>query len=88
MECPPGCPSRVYDLMQQCWQWNALDRPDFHEIHHGLEHMFQESSITEEVERQLQTGAALQTVIRGYPLFLSDILQLKPIELIIFPLFF
>jgi abelson tyrosine-protein kinase 1 len=54
MECPPGCPSRVYDLMQQCWQWNANDRPTFHEIHHGLEHMFQESSITEEVERQLQ----------------------------------
>lgn len=49
MECPPGCPPRVYDLMQQCWQWNANDRPAFHEIHHALEHMFQESSINEGV---------------------------------------
>lgn len=47
MECPPGCPPRVYDLMQQCWHWNANDRPTFNEIHHGLEHMFQESSINE-----------------------------------------
>ena len=47
MECPPGCPPRIYDLMQQCWQWNANDRPTFNEIHHALEHMFQESSINE-----------------------------------------
>ena len=47
MECPPGCPPRVYDLMQQCWHWSANDRPTFHEIHHALEHMFQESSINE-----------------------------------------
>ncbi len=47
MECPPGCPPRVYDLMQNCWHWSANDRPTFQEIHHALEHMFQESSINE-----------------------------------------
>uniref|UniRef100_A0A2R5LL31 Tyrosine-protein kinase n=1 Tax=Ornithodoros turicata TaxID=34597 RepID=A0A2R5LL31_9ACAR len=60
MECPPGCPARVYELMQQCWQWETTDRPTFQEIHNTLENMFQNSSITEEVERQLekQTPAA------------------------------
>lgn len=47
MECPPGCPPKVYELMRQCWQWAAADRPTFKEIHHSLENMFQESSITE-----------------------------------------
>ncbi|KAK0082840.1 hypothetical protein PV325_009767 [Microctonus aethiopoides] len=56
MECPPGCPPKVYELMRQCWQWSAADRPTFKEIHHSLENMFQESSITEEVEKQLQSG--------------------------------
>ncbi|XP_065074148.1 tyrosine-protein kinase Abl isoform X2 [Ochlerotatus camptorhynchus] len=57
MERPPGCPPEVYELMRKCWQWNAQDRPTFKSIHHDLEHMFQESSITEAVEKQLQ-GAA------------------------------
>ncbi|XP_072930972.1 tyrosine-protein kinase Abl isoform X2 [Epargyreus clarus] len=56
MECPPGCPAAVYELMRGCWQWNAGDRPSFREIHHALEHMFQDNSITEEVEKQLQEG--------------------------------
>ena len=45
MECPPGCPSRIYELMRQCWRWGPADRPTFREIHHSLETMFQESSI-------------------------------------------
>lgn len=60
MECPPGCPPKIYELMRQCWQWNACDRPSFQEIHHALENMFQESSITEEVEKQLQGGGTPQ----------------------------
>ncbi|XP_031364956.1 tyrosine-protein kinase Abl isoform X8 [Apis dorsata] len=59
MECPPGCPPKVYELMRQCWQWSAVDRPTFKEIHHSLENMFQESSITEEVEKQLQGGGEI-----------------------------
>lgn len=47
MECPSGCPPKVYELMRQCWQWSAAERPTFKEIHHSLENMFQESSITE-----------------------------------------
>ncbi|XP_044272395.1 tyrosine-protein kinase Abl isoform X1 [Tribolium madens] len=54
MECPPGCPPKIYELMRQCWQWHTKDRPTFKEIHNSLENMFQESSITEEVEKQLQ----------------------------------
>ncbi|KYN32529.1 Tyrosine-protein kinase Abl [Trachymyrmex septentrionalis] len=59
MECPPGCPTKVYDLMRQCWQWSAAERPTFKEIHLSLENMFQESSITEEVEKQLQGGGEI-----------------------------
>lgn len=47
MECPPGCPPSVYELMRGCWQWNPMDRPSFREVHHALEHMFQDNSITE-----------------------------------------
>ena len=47
MECPPGCPSRVYDLMRQCWNWEPGTRPTFLDIHYAMENMFQESSITE-----------------------------------------
>ena len=47
MECPPGCPTRVYDLMRQCWNWEPAARPAFLEIHYSMENMFQESSITE-----------------------------------------
>ncbi|XP_067145465.1 tyrosine-protein kinase ABL1 isoform X3 [Centruroides vittatus] len=54
MECPPGCPPRVYELMRQCWLWDPMERPTFKDIHHTLETMFQNSSITEEVERQLE----------------------------------
>ncbi|XP_059615056.1 tyrosine-protein kinase Abl [Phlebotomus argentipes] len=62
MDRPPGCPPEVYDLMRQCWQWNAQDRPTFKSIHHALEHMFQESSITEAVEKQLQGVAQVPTL--------------------------
>ena len=58
MECPPGCPARIYDLMKQCWNWEPNERPSFHDIHFAMEHMFQESSITEEVEMQLNNKPA------------------------------
>lgn len=61
MECPPGCPARVYELMRQCWQWETTDRPTFQEIHNTLENMFQNSSITEEVERQLEKQSPAMT---------------------------
>ncbi|CAL4102604.1 unnamed protein product, partial [Meganyctiphanes norvegica] len=54
MDCPQGCPTRVYELMKQCWLWNPGDRPTFSYSHHSLETMFQETSITDEVEQQLQ----------------------------------
>uniref|UniRef100_A0A8D8UXK0 Tyrosine-protein kinase n=1 Tax=Cacopsylla melanoneura TaxID=428564 RepID=A0A8D8UXK0_9HEMI len=60
MECPPGCPPKIYELMRQCWQWLPEDRPTFKEIHHALENMFQESNIIEEVEKQLQGSGTPQ----------------------------
>lgn len=66
MECPPGCPPKIYELMRQCWQWNASDRPSFKEIHHALENMFQESSVTEEVEKQLQGSEGCHTPQMAY----------------------
>lgn len=47
MDCPPGCPPNIYQLMKQCWQWAPNERPSFKEIHHALENMFQESNIIE-----------------------------------------
>ena len=46
MECPPGCPGRVYSLMRECWHWEDGRRPAFRQIHHDMEHMFQVSSST------------------------------------------
>lgn len=51
MEIPPGCPPKIYELMRQCWQWKPNERPTFQEIHHSLENMFQESSITEGIKK-------------------------------------
>ncbi|XP_004916731.1 tyrosine-protein kinase ABL1 isoform X2 [Xenopus tropicalis] len=53
MERPEGCPEKVYELMRECWQWSPLDRPSFAEIHQDFETMFQESSISDEVEKEL-----------------------------------
>ncbi|XP_060809474.1 tyrosine-protein kinase Abl isoform X2 [Amyelois transitella] len=68
MECPPGCPAAVYELMRGCWQWAPQDRPSFRDIHHALEHMFQDNSITEEVEKQLlETGGGAGSGSGGTP---------------------
>ncbi|XP_008823954.1 tyrosine-protein kinase ABL1 isoform X2 [Nannospalax galili] len=53
MERPEGCPEKVYELMRACWQWNPSERPSFAEIHQAFETMFQESSISDEVEKEL-----------------------------------
>ncbi|KAG8182032.1 hypothetical protein JTE90_013962 [Oedothorax gibbosus] len=58
MECPAGCPSRIYDLMKECWLWEPNDRPTFKDIHDILENMFQNSNIIEEVEKQLEKKLA------------------------------
>ncbi|XP_077592836.1 tyrosine-protein kinase ABL1 isoform X1 [Stigmatopora nigra] len=53
MDRPEGCPEKVYELMRACWRWNPLERPSFAETHQAFETMFQESSISDEVEKEL-----------------------------------
>ncbi|XP_039620205.1 tyrosine-protein kinase ABL1 [Polypterus senegalus] len=53
MDRPEGCPEKVYELMRECWQWTPSERPSFAEIHQAFENMFQESSISDEVEKEL-----------------------------------
>uniref|UniRef100_A0A3Q3WJQ8 Tyrosine-protein kinase n=1 Tax=Mola mola TaxID=94237 RepID=A0A3Q3WJQ8_MOLML len=53
MDRPEGCPEKVYELMTACWRWNPSERPSFAETHQAFETMFQESSISDEVEKEL-----------------------------------
>ncbi|KAM9820731.1 tyrosine-protein kinase ABL1 isoform 1-T1 [Neosynchiropus ocellatus] len=53
MDRPEGCPEKVYELMRDCWRWNPTERPSFAETHQAFETMFQESSISDEVEKEL-----------------------------------
>nr|XP_054769386.1 tyrosine-protein kinase ABL1-like [Lytechinus pictus] len=53
MERPEGCPTDVYKLMLKCWEWRPTERPSFTEIHEEMNNMFQNSSISEEVEKSL-----------------------------------
>ncbi|XP_062410276.1 tyrosine-protein kinase ABL1 isoform X2 [Sardina pilchardus] len=53
MDRPEGCPEKVYELMRACWRWNPQERPSFAETHQAFETMFQESSISDEVEKEL-----------------------------------
>ncbi|XP_056146519.1 tyrosine-protein kinase ABL1 isoform X2 [Lampris incognitus] len=53
MDRPEGCPEKVYELMRACWKWNPGERPSFAETHQAFETMFQESSISDEVEKEL-----------------------------------
>ncbi|XP_046906936.1 tyrosine-protein kinase ABL1 isoform X1 [Hypomesus transpacificus] len=53
MDRPEGCPEKVYQLMRACWKWNPAERPSFAETHQAFENMFQESSISDEVEMEL-----------------------------------
>uniref|UniRef100_A0A9J8A8Q1 Tyrosine-protein kinase n=2 Tax=Cyprinus carpio TaxID=7962 RepID=A0A9J8A8Q1_CYPCA len=53
MDRPEGCPEKVYELMRACWRWNPAERPSFAETHQAFETMFQESSISDEVEKEL-----------------------------------
>ncbi|KAJ8379727.1 hypothetical protein SKAU_G00005050 [Synaphobranchus kaupii] len=67
MDRPEGCPEEVYELMRACWKWTPVERPSFAEIHQAFETMFQESSISDEVEKELGR--------RGIELDLTSLLQ-------------
>ncbi|XP_052789432.1 tyrosine-protein kinase Abl-like [Mya arenaria] len=54
MERPQGCPAKSYQLMMRCWCWDPNDRPTFVEIVQDLETMFPDSTVNEEVERELE----------------------------------
>jgi len=55
MDRPEGCPADIYELMQDCWKWTAMNRPTFGEITRRLDEMFDGESATldEVVEKTL-----------------------------------
>ncbi|XP_008101325.1 tyrosine-protein kinase SYK isoform X1 [Anolis carolinensis] len=40
MECPPGCPPEVYELMKLCWTYNVDDRPAFSSVELRLRNFY------------------------------------------------
>ncbi|KAK0403448.1 hypothetical protein QR680_016923 [Steinernema hermaphroditum] len=44
MDAPQGCPSAVYRLMLQCWNWSPSDRPRFSDLLSSLETLFPPAS--------------------------------------------
>ncbi|XP_011403964.1 PREDICTED: tyrosine-protein kinase ABL1-like [Amphimedon queenslandica] len=51
MQNPEGCPSAVYNLMTQCWEWLPEDRPSFAELSRILNGL---SDVNETVEATLR----------------------------------
>jgi hypothetical protein len=48
MDCPPGCPDIIYEIMRSCWKWDPTDRPHFWEIHGTLVVLLQPAQYYEE----------------------------------------
>ncbi|KAF7661744.1 hypothetical protein LDENG_00255160 [Lucifuga dentata] len=36
MECPVGCPDRMYSLMMECWMYKHEERPDFKKVEESM----------------------------------------------------
>lgn len=49
---PTGCPEPIHQLMQQCWAWEAKDRPDFSKLHERLQSLLLNPNIFELIEQQ------------------------------------
>ena len=40
MECPDGCPKKVYDVMRDCWDIDPKQRPTFKTIYKTLDEVY------------------------------------------------
>jgi len=40
MQCPPGCPPALYDIMLECWHKDPMKRPTFETLQWQLEDFF------------------------------------------------
>lgn len=40
MQCPPGCPSSLYDIMLDCWHKDPAKRPAFETLQWQLDDFF------------------------------------------------
>lgn len=40
MECPDGCPQKVYIVMRDCWEINPKLRPSFEKIYTTLDDIY------------------------------------------------
>ena len=45
LECPDGCPDKVYQLMRDCWNYEASKRPPFKKIHETLSEWIGDNAI-------------------------------------------
>uniref|UniRef100_A0A3Q3KIV8 Tyrosine-protein kinase n=1 Tax=Monopterus albus TaxID=43700 RepID=A0A3Q3KIV8_MONAL len=36
MDCPPGCPERMYEVMRECWTYRQEERPDFKKVEESM----------------------------------------------------
>lgn len=52
MSKPAGCPEPIYHLIQQCWSWEASDRPAFNELHEQLQSLILDPNIFDLIEQQ------------------------------------
>nr|BAG55523.1 protein tyrosine kinase abl [Hartaetosiga gracilis] len=61
MPRPEGCPVEVYQLMLDCWEEEAQNRPTFHSIRRRLNTMYEGKSIEEQVQKMqsLERGVSL-----------------------------
>lgn len=49
---PTGCPEPIYQLMQQCWSWEATDRPSFPKLYDELQSLLLNPNIFDLIEQQ------------------------------------
>ena len=40
MPCPPNCPQALYDIMNECWRKDEMERPTFETLQWKLEEFF------------------------------------------------
>uniref|UniRef100_A0A667XGV4 Tyrosine-protein kinase n=1 Tax=Myripristis murdjan TaxID=586833 RepID=A0A667XGV4_9TELE len=56
MECPQGCPDRMYAVMNECWTYKHEDRPDFKKVEENMRAYHY--SLSNKAQPEANAGAA------------------------------